>query len=175
MAAHQASPSLGFPRQEHWSGLSFPSSMHEREKWKWSHSVVSDSSRSYGLQPTRLLCPWDFPGKSTGVGCHCLLWRKDTIQHNEEQKPNSIRNSRIRNKKIRVPQSEINQLNKLVQDKHRRGNSRRESFNFIFVCNIITLWVLFSAERNTVSWMYVVSYTAIYFVNFPLEFLIITL
>ena len=24
--------------------------------------------------PTRLLCPWDFPGKSTGVGCHCLFW-----------------------------------------------------------------------------------------------------
>ena len=24
------------------------------------------------MQPTRLLCPWDFPGKSTGVGCHCL-------------------------------------------------------------------------------------------------------
>ena len=29
----------------------------------------------YGLQPTRLLHPWDFPGKSTGVGCHCLLQR----------------------------------------------------------------------------------------------------
>ena len=27
----------------------------------------------HGLQPTRLLCPWDFPGKNTGVGCHCLL------------------------------------------------------------------------------------------------------
>ena len=27
----------------------------------------------HGLQPTRLLGPWDFPGKSTGVGCHCLL------------------------------------------------------------------------------------------------------
>ena len=38
-----------------------------------SCSVVSDSSRPHGLQPTRLLCPWDFPGKSTGVGCHCLL------------------------------------------------------------------------------------------------------
>ena len=25
------------------------------------------------LQPTRLLRPWDFPGKSTRVGCHCLL------------------------------------------------------------------------------------------------------
>ena len=29
--------------------------------------------RPHGLQPTRLLRPWDFPGKSTGVGCHCLL------------------------------------------------------------------------------------------------------
>ena len=43
-AAHQAPPSLGFPRQEHWSRLPFPSPMHESEKWKWSHSVVSDSS-----------------------------------------------------------------------------------------------------------------------------------
>ena len=42
-AAHQAPPSLGFPRQEHWSGLPFPSPMHESEKWKWSRSVVSDS------------------------------------------------------------------------------------------------------------------------------------
>ena len=32
MAAHQAPPSLGFSRQEHWSALPFPSSMHESEK-----------------------------------------------------------------------------------------------------------------------------------------------
>ena len=44
MAAHQASQSLGFSRQEHWSGLPFPCPMHESEKWKWSRSVVSDSS-----------------------------------------------------------------------------------------------------------------------------------
>ena len=31
---------------------------------------MSDCSRPHGLQPTRLLCPWDFPGTSTGVGCH---------------------------------------------------------------------------------------------------------
>ena len=43
------------------------------EKGKWSRSVVSDSSRPHGLQPTRLLRPCDFPGKSTVVGCHCLL------------------------------------------------------------------------------------------------------
>ena len=36
-------------------------------------SVMSNSVQLYGLQPTRLLHPWDFPGKSTGVGCHCLL------------------------------------------------------------------------------------------------------
>ena len=42
-AAHQAPLSLGFSRQEHWSGLPFPSPMHESEKWKWSRSVVSDS------------------------------------------------------------------------------------------------------------------------------------
>ena len=40
---------------------------------KWSHSVMSNSLRPHGLQPTRLLRPWDFPGESTGVGCHCLL------------------------------------------------------------------------------------------------------
>ena len=37
------SPVLGFSRQEHWSGLPFPSPMHESEKWKWSRLVVSDS------------------------------------------------------------------------------------------------------------------------------------
>ena len=40
MAAYQAPLSLGFSRQEHWSGLPFPSPMHESEKWKWSCSVV---------------------------------------------------------------------------------------------------------------------------------------
>ena len=69
----QSCPTLGFSRQEHWSELPFPSPMQESEKWKWSRSVVSDPQWPHGLQPTRLLRPWDFPGKSTGVGCHCLL------------------------------------------------------------------------------------------------------
>ena len=42
-AAHQAPPSLGFSRQKHWSGLPFPSPMHENENWKWSHLIVSNS------------------------------------------------------------------------------------------------------------------------------------
>ena len=38
-----------------------------------SHSVMSNSSRSHELQPDRLLCPWDFPDKNTGVGWQFLL------------------------------------------------------------------------------------------------------
>ena len=34
---------------------------------------MSDSVRSHRQQPTRLPCPWDSPGKNTGVGCHFLL------------------------------------------------------------------------------------------------------
>ena len=37
------------------------------------HSVVSDSLRPHGLQPIMLLCPWDSPGKNTGVGCRLLF------------------------------------------------------------------------------------------------------
>ena len=36
-------------------------------------SIVPDALQPHGLHPTRLLCPWDFPGKDTGVGCHFLL------------------------------------------------------------------------------------------------------
>ena len=46
----------------------FPSQMHESEKWNWIRSVMSDPQRPHGLQPTRLLHPWDLPGNSIGVG-----------------------------------------------------------------------------------------------------------
>ena len=36
-------------------------------------SVMSDSLQPHGLQSTRLLCPWDSPGKNTGVGHHVFL------------------------------------------------------------------------------------------------------
>ena len=35
--------------------------------------VVSNSLQPHGLWPIRLPCPWDSPGKNTGVGCHFLL------------------------------------------------------------------------------------------------------
>ena len=62
-------PGILQARTLEWIAISFSN------VWKWSCSVISDSSQPHGLQPTRLLCPWDFPGKSTGVGCHRLLRR----------------------------------------------------------------------------------------------------
>ena len=59
-------PGILQARTLEWAAISFSSA------WKWSHLVVSNSSRPHGLRPTRLLHPWDFPGKSTGVGCHRL-------------------------------------------------------------------------------------------------------
>ena len=50
-----------------------------RTRLKWlsivsiSRSLVSNSLRPHGLKPARLLCPWDSPGKNTGVGCHFFL------------------------------------------------------------------------------------------------------
>ena len=38
-----------------------------------SSSVMSDSVRPHRWQPARLFCPWDSPGRNTGVGCHFLL------------------------------------------------------------------------------------------------------
>ena len=71
MAAHQAPLSLGFSRQEHWSGLPFSSPMHESE------SEVAQSCPTLS-DPMDCSLPGSsihgiFPGKSTGVGCHCLL------------------------------------------------------------------------------------------------------
>ena len=69
--------------------------MHESEKWKWSRSVVSDPQRTHGLQPSRFLRPWDFPGKRAGVGCHCLLrllskGRRKSVQFSSVQSSWSV-------------------------------------------------------------------------------------
>ena len=68
---------MGVSRQEHWSGLPFPSPKEtiERKKGKSLSRVRHNSLQPHGLLPNRLFHPWNFPGKSTRVGCHFLLQR----------------------------------------------------------------------------------------------------
>ena len=49
-------------------------------------SVVSDSLWLHGPWPARLLCPWDSPGKNTGVGCHFLFQRNITLNYKKQLK-----------------------------------------------------------------------------------------
>ena len=66
--------------------------------WLFSCSVVSNSLWLHGLQPTRLLCPWDSPGKSTGVGCHCpLLKLTHTLNYISIKKDNRKGNALLFN------------------------------------------------------------------------------
>ena len=67
-----AVPGILQARTLEWVAISFSNA------WKWkSESEVAQSCLTLcdpmDWKPTRLLCPWDIPGKSTGVGCHCLL------------------------------------------------------------------------------------------------------
>ena len=55
-----------------------------------SCSVVSDSLWPHGLQSTRLLCPWNSPGKNTGAGCHCQVDPTSGVLPDPGIKPESL-------------------------------------------------------------------------------------
>ena len=48
-------------------------------KKKSKNEVLSHCLWAHGLQPTRLLCPWDFPGKNTGGGCNFLPQKNKSL------------------------------------------------------------------------------------------------
>ena len=89
--AHQAPPSMGFSRQEYWKerevaqscltlcdpmdgsppGSPLPGILQARTL-EWVAISFPNAWKWKVKEPTRLLHPWDFPGKSTGVGCNCI-------------------------------------------------------------------------------------------------------
>ena len=69
MAAHQAPPSLGFSRQEHWSGLPFPSPTHESE----SEVVQSCPTLSDPMDCSLPGCSIHRIFQARVLECHCLL------------------------------------------------------------------------------------------------------
>ena len=60
----------------------------------WARSVVFTSVQTHGLQSARLLCPWNFPDKNAGVGCHFLLqgtfWTQGSNLHLPHWQPDSL-------------------------------------------------------------------------------------
>ena len=69
---HKWKPLL-YTRKAEWRlPLSLSLSFPQTESESVSRSVVSDSLLSQGLQPSRFLCPWNSPGRNTGVGCITL-------------------------------------------------------------------------------------------------------
>ena len=73
---------LGFSRQEYWSKLPFPSPVHESKKWKWSISVMSDSSWPHGpypMDPMKAHPSMGFPRQEnwSGVPLPSPSWTKE--------------------------------------------------------------------------------------------------
>ena len=52
-----------------------PHLLHLLHRQAGSLPLAPPGKPPHGLQPTRLLCPWDSPGKITRVGCHTILQR----------------------------------------------------------------------------------------------------
>ena len=88
----------------HFSVLSY-TALYTKQQQLFSHPVMSDSLRPHRLQSTRLLCPWHFPGKNIGVGCHfllqgifvtqgsnpcLLLWQVDSLSLSHQGSPQNI-------------------------------------------------------------------------------------
>ena len=84
--SHQSCPTLCDPIGGSPPGSPIPGTLQTRRlewvaislsnAWKWKVNLKVKSrptSQPLGLQPTRLLRPWEFPGKSTGVGRQCPL------------------------------------------------------------------------------------------------------
>ena len=70
-------PGILQTRTLEWVAIAFSSAGKWKVKVKSLSLVrllVTPWTAAHGLQPTRFLHPWDLPGKSTGVGCHCPLW-----------------------------------------------------------------------------------------------------
>ena len=133
----QLTSTLSFPR------ISF-CFWNVSSQYLWNHACGSQDW-PHGLQPTRLLCPWDFPGKSTGVGCHCLL----RLIKREKCKfiYNLIYSLRFGKKGKTKPSSYLNTGNKhpqTLQNKCSLIPYCREQFFFFWLC-----WVFIASCKSS--------------------------
>ena len=92
--------------------------------WKWKVKAKSLSRvqllAPHGLQPARLLRPWDFPGKSTGVGCHCLLQPTSSGSSKKQESSRKISISAF----LTMPKPLTVWITITVENSERDGNTR---------------------------------------------------
>ena len=116
-----------------WVAISFSNA------WKWKvkvKSVVSDSLQPHGLKPTRLLCPWDFPGKSTGVGCHCLLHSAAQLCPNlYDPMGCSMPGFPVHHQLWELNQTHIHQVGDAIQTSHPLSSTSHPAFNLFLFSN----------------------------------------
>ena len=65
-------PGILQARTLEWVAIAFSSAVKVKSEGEVAQSCPTLSD-PMDWQPTRFLRPWDFPGKSAGVGCHCLI------------------------------------------------------------------------------------------------------
>ena len=109
---------------------------------------MSDSVRPHGLKPTRLLHPWDFPGKSIGVGCHCLLLSKITSY------PKLV--GCLVAQLLNPPGSFVHEISQgrileWVAISYSMGSSWPSDWNHLFWESCISRWVLTTAPPTPTS------------------------
>ena len=132
---------------------------------------MSDSSRPHGLQPTRLICPWDSPGKNTGVDCqfflqgifptqgwnlHLLHWQVDSLplSHQGNSNYHTIALiSQASKVKLNILQARFQQyMNRELPDVQagfRKGRGTRDQIANI--CWIITEKAM-APHSSTLAW-----------------------
>ena len=96
----------------------------------WTSGRHIKTTKNGGSQPARLLCPWDFPGKNTGAGCHFLLqrifqiqgsnphllhWQADSLPLSHQGNPLAPSESWILNRLVKIPNSYSLKLSSLKQ------------------------------------------------------------
>ena len=89
--------------------------------------------RLHGLQPIRLLCPWDFPGKSSGVGCHCLQLRPTLCDPTDCSPPGSSVHGILQ---VRIPDSVA------IPFPRRSSQSRDRTHVSCIADRIFTIWAI---------------------------------
>ena len=107
-------------------------------------SVVSDSVQPHRWKPTRLLCPWDSPGKNPGVGCHFLL---QCMKVKSESEVASIHKHRVKLVLEKAGKPET-KLPTSTESSKKQESSRKTSISALLTMpKPLTVWITINCGK----------------------------